>query len=984
MGLGIRAFFLALACMVLLSLSIAAAVGAATEPVSDYFVLADPATGEIEVRIWIQKERAEEFRNARAQLVIRHPDGREQEAGAIPLERTDKSDYYSIRANLDFSLSAAAWSPSSPSLYRARMTLLGANDTPIRSIEQRFGMRKLEAKGARFYVNGKPFFVRACAGEGGCGCDELSREQIRKRLEQMKNFGFNAVRHHTHVATDEYMDIADEVGIFVQMEIGGKAAIGDDPKSGRFQKAREDWARMIRMARRHPSAFIYSVGNEIYGNEAGLVECMDILYDMAKEMDPGTFVLNRSGSNPFNDTYGKFDLIERPIGEYEHTADFAREAFELYLRGPRKGRSGEFPIVAHEYPLVASYPNPELAAKYPKTPVWIQTAIDTARENGLEHLLPIFVNNTERIQAICRKEMLEEARRFRELDGYSMLRFTDCGAYVSGVVDDFADPKNVSRNEFLRTNGETVLLCGWERREYFYGETLSADIEISHHGGDPYAAPLCRWWLMNGPDVLAKGEFTNVSVDPVNVALVGKMQAVIPHLPRPAKLTLRAELPDSRPLINNDWSFWAFPGERASSDTQRAAMFWDPQGRLAGIAKSYPGIEYSSAADWTPSPDAPAKLVITDSWQESFYEYLDRGGRVWVISDKTWPWPEEVGIFGLHITRIIPERQAPPVFPELDEKLTNWLTICSNNAKREGNSGTVVYPHPALGAFPHEGFCDMQFWPLIYRAKSLRMADFPPDTGVIIRAIDNFYRGRSKAYAAELRAGGKGRLFISTLNFTESFGRSPASRYLFDQFLCYTAGNEFQPRAEITVAGLRGMIDKFAAELAVNPRPPLNEMGARYDTVWRKRLQPGELVVLPVFDADGIDKRRIAAHYEYAQTQFYYPARPGDTLSWEFENKTESTFTCALSLAGPARGVSLRLRIDESDAIEKDFAGSSGWGEFVQVEIPMQNLAKGKHTLALSVGIADTKKAADAATSGQTGEAVVYLRDVELRGAESK
>lgn len=933
-------------------------------PIRDVFALSHADRGTVEVRIWVKETEADALRDAKLSITLEYPDATVRDTGPVPFALPTTGTFAAIEIPVD---PVAPWSPDHPQLYRLRMTFAGPGGATIASVDQRFGVRTLETRDARFFVNGKPFYVRAYGGEGGCGCDDLSPGELRKRLTQARAFGFNAVRHHTHVPTDDYMNIADEVGLFVQMEIG-PSGLGNDVKDDKFQASMERWRTIIRMARRHPSSFIYSVGNEIYLNEPGLVECLDTLHDAAKEMDPGTFFLNRSGSTPFNDAVGRYDLIERPIGEYEHVAEFAREAFELYLRGDRKGRSDTVPIIVHEYPLVASYPNPELAGKYEETPEWIKTTVEKARENGLEHLLPLYVKNTERIQALCRKEMLEEARKFPELDGYSMLRFVDCGMYVSGVVDDFADPKNVSREEFLRTNGETVILCTWKARTFEYGETLAADLEISHHGGDPFHAPLCRWWLMDGPRMLAQGEFKNIDVQPVDVAAIGTVSVEIPPLPSPAKLTLRAVFPDSKPLINNEWYFWAFPSDRAGSDIQKSVTLWDPRDRLSVYGNTYKGIERTTRTDWTPSDKVDA-LILTDSWRDSFYEYLDRGGRIWILSDKTWPWPEEVGIFGLHITRIIPERQSPPVFPELDEALTNWLTLCSNNPKRYGNSGTIVYPHPALREFPHEGFCDLQFWPMIYRAKSLRLADFPGGTEPLIRAIDNFHRGAGKGYMVELRVG-RGRLFISTLNFTQSFPWSASSRFLFDRILRYTTGPEFNPTVKITPAQLKTMIDGFAAELAAKPRPPLNEMGARYETLWRARLQPGELVVLPISDARGVDPSRIGTHYEYAQTQFYFSARPGDSMTWDCKTKAAGKFTCALFLATPLKDVRLRLVVDGRDAETVVVPGGGAWNTFQQLNIAIPAIEAGEHTVVLSIP-------EDAPVEeGRT----VLIRDVELRG----
>src|SRR5213596_3020939 len=102
--------------------------------------------------------------------------------------------------------------------------------------------------------------------------------------------------------------------------------------SPEFAQTRALWEETLRLARRHPSVAIVSMGNEMYANDPKLVAAMDALYDLAKQMHPGVLVLNRSGSLPGNDAVGKYDLIERPIGEYEHSGKLAGEAFEAYLR----------------------------------------------------------------------------------------------------------------------------------------------------------------------------------------------------------------------------------------------------------------------------------------------------------------------------------------------------------------------------------------------------------------------------------------------------------------------------------------------------------------------------------------------------------------------------------------------------------------------------------------------------------------------------
>ncbi len=915
--------------------------------IKDIYILSDIDKGEIEVRVIPSDDAVTSFANVRVDAIVFHPSGSSQTIKNLLLKQEERNTYLACGVVVDPVLT---WDPrdAKPHLYTIQMTFKDKNGSTFASCTRRFGMRKFATRNGKFYVNNQPFYVRACGHEPEEFLEKLDRWGIEKRLKQVKRYGFNTVRHHSHVPSDVYLDIADEVGLLIQMEIHGK--IGTDAESERFEQSRLDWISMIERGRRHPCTFIYSIGNEIYKNDPGLISCQNILYDLAKKMDPSVLVLNRSGSNPFNDNFGKYDLIERPIGEYEHVAEFAREAFELYLRGPRKGKSDEVPIIAHEYPLVASYPNIELAHKYDEEPFWLKITRENAQKNGLLHLLPEFVKNSEAIQNLCRKEMLEEARKFPELDGYSMLRFTDNESKVSGVVDDFADPKNVTAAEFLRTNGETVLLCTWNERCFKYGDTLEVRIEISHHGTQEYRAPKCLWWLMQGANVLAEGSFDNVKVAPVNVATVGTIKLDIPSLQQPSKLTLRAALPNTIPYINNEWYFWAFPDATMKIKPDQSIILWDPRKRMKTYLDTYPDIAYIDDDEWRIGQDENPLLLITDSWQEEFYEFLDRGGNMWMISDKSWPWPEEIGIFGLHITKFIPADQAPPVFPELDELCNKWLTICSNSKTRHGNSGTVIYPHPPLGNFPHEGFCDLHFWPLIYRAKVLQLDRFPEKTMPIIRAIDNYYRSQRKAYMVELGVG-EGRILVSTLNFTQSFPRALSTRYMFDRVLQYLLTGEKNSSVTMTPDELRKMIDDFAVELA--SREPLthDEMPARYTTRWKWLLSPFEQIILQIYDAAGINEDKLSVHWEYAQTQWYYDAAPGEHLVWEFNNETSSDFTAVLNFASPFRNITLDLKVDENPPVKVVFNGSDGWLDFVPAQAAIENLKRGKHTLSISIPV---------------------------------
>lgn len=927
--------------------------------VKDIFILSDIGKGTIEVRLFSYEQTPPKIVDGTADVVIIFPDKKEQKVDGIKLQSVPDKSYLSFTTTIN---PVVLWHPNTPNLYNLKIVVKDKDGKNIYESTERFGMRKLETRNAKFYVNNKPFWFRACGHEYEQWEEDLDEAGIRKRLQQKKNYGFNAIRHHSHVPQEKYLKIADELGIFIQMEISGKRWNGLD--SNQFKQSEKDWVKMITRGRKHPSTFIYGMGNEIYDNNKGLIECLDKFYSIAKEIDPSVLVLNRSGSNPDNDNHGKFDLIERPIGEYEHTAEFARDAFMLYLRGNRKGRCDEFPIIAHEYPLVCSYPNPALASKYKEEPYWIKKTVDNAKKHGTEHLLPRFVKSSEAIQAVCRREMLEEARKFRELDGYSMLRFTDFTFRVSGVVDDFSDPKNVSAEEFLKTNGETVLLCTWPKRNFKYGEDLEAVLEISHHGQEPYSAAKCKWQLKNGDTVLKEGLFENIKVDAVDVAEVGKIQLKIPVLSKPAKLILHTEIVDSNPRISNDWPIWAFSGDTIDEKQQSKVLVWDPNRRMRVYANTYEKMEYNTDKNWVVDKK-DTRLIITDSWQNTFYEFLDNGGKIWVISDKTFAWPQKIGIFGIHYVTMLPGKQAPSIFPELDETNNAWLTICSNSEARDGNSGTVVNDHVALKNFPNDGFCDMQFWTMVHRAKSLHLDKFPAGTTPLIHSIDNYNRGYNKGYMVELQVG-KGKLFINTLNITNSFQRDVAAQYVFDQMLRYLLSSDWKPDMKMTQNDLMGMVKDFAIS-NLGKSKKKRESSVSYNAAQK---DDKETIILNIYDAKDIDKQTLDVHFEYAMTQWFVNAAKNNSYEWNFTNNTEGDFTGTLFLAGTLKNVMLTVQIDDKTPVEVKFTGSDNWNQFLPVTFDITGLTGNQeHKIVLSIPESNPLE------EGKT----VRIRDIELK-----
>jgi beta-galactosidase/beta-glucuronidase len=173
------------------------------------------------------------------------------------------------------------WSPERPNLYVAHLTLCDG-DTPVHDWLERFGVRKIEVLGERFFLNDKPLFIR------GFGDDYVypltisspaSLEEHREHLRIAKAAGFNYVRLHTHCELPEYFEAADEVGIMIQPEL---PYYGDYPTEAFTFDPMRDLKELYRHYRRYVSFTTYCTGNE------GLLgKPLDReIYQLARRIDP--------------------------------------------------------------------------------------------------------------------------------------------------------------------------------------------------------------------------------------------------------------------------------------------------------------------------------------------------------------------------------------------------------------------------------------------------------------------------------------------------------------------------------------------------------------------------------------------------------------------------------------------------------------------------------------------------------------------------
>ena len=177
------------------------------------------------------------------------------------------------------------WTLDNPYLYTIVTRLFQGGEEIDRS-EMRAGLRTLQFDANKgFALNGEWMKVKGVCLHHDAGVlgAVVPRDVWRRRLENLKYLGVNAIRMSHNPQAPALYDLCDELGLLVMdeafdewefpkrkwLEGWNRGKPGYDGSSDFFEEWMEkDVADMVRRDRNHPSVFLWSIGNEVdYPND---------------------------------------------------------------------------------------------------------------------------------------------------------------------------------------------------------------------------------------------------------------------------------------------------------------------------------------------------------------------------------------------------------------------------------------------------------------------------------------------------------------------------------------------------------------------------------------------------------------------------------------------------------------------------------------------------------------------------------------------
>ncbi|MEN9937450.1 MAG: hypothetical protein RLZZ387_4029 [Chloroflexota bacterium] len=213
--------------------------------------------------------------------------------------------------HLTMSREKLLWSPSSPNLIDAELTLTDGEQAVDRVISYA-GVRSAGFSGGRFLLNGRPYYLRLVLEQGYWPESHLaapSAEALRREVELVKELGFNGVRIHQKVEDPRFLYWCDRLGVLVWGEMAANFVFS----ALAVERLTREWLDVVRRDYSHPCVVTWVPFNESWGlpdleGDEAQRHYVRALYHLTKALDPTRPVIGNDGwEHVVSDVYGVHD-----------------------------------------------------------------------------------------------------------------------------------------------------------------------------------------------------------------------------------------------------------------------------------------------------------------------------------------------------------------------------------------------------------------------------------------------------------------------------------------------------------------------------------------------------------------------------------------------------------------------------------------------------------------------------------------------------
>ena len=284
-----------------------------------------------------QIELVNKFTLASGKQVFRHAESMTIKAGeTVVLRHAEKIE------------NAHRWSLSDPHLY-SLATMIKRDGKTSDEVRTFFGIRSIQWPNStpdvtattpdglpsgdhRFYLNGQPTFINGtCEYEHLLGNSHaFTPEQIRSRIKQIRNAGFNAFREAHQPHNLLYQQLLDEQGILFWSQFSAHIWYDTPQFRENFKRLLVRW---IKERRNSPSVILWGLQNESILPKEFAVECSDIIRSLDPTCGQQRLITTCNGGEGTD-----WNVIQNWSGTYGGSAD----NYDNELKRPEQLLNGEY------------------------------------------------------------------------------------------------------------------------------------------------------------------------------------------------------------------------------------------------------------------------------------------------------------------------------------------------------------------------------------------------------------------------------------------------------------------------------------------------------------------------------------------------------------------------------------------------------------------------------------------------------------------
>lgn len=670
-----------------------------------------------------------------------------------------------VKVTLPMGDDVKLWDEFEPNLYTLT-TVLGED-----TVKTDFGMRKIEARGRQFYLNGRPIWMRGTV-ENCCfpltGYPPTDEESWLRVFRKCKEYGLNMMRFHSYCPPEAAFKAADKVGFYLQPE--GPSWPNHGVRLNRGMNIDhyllQETERMVECYGNHPSFCMLAAGNEPAGDWVTWVS--DFVDYWKQTGDRRRVYCGASvGGGWAWDAKSEYHVKGGARGldwsrrAPQSTDDFLRNIMQVTQKG-RKPIVFDVnePYLSHELGQWCAFPDLKETSQY--TGAYkarnFEIFADLLKDNGMASQAEKFLMASGKLQTLAYKYDIERNLRTPDYAGFQMLSLNDYsgqGTALVGVLNVFWREKGYcTAADWRRFCSPLVPLAKFPKFVYTNEETLHVDVEMYNAYRETLRDALTTYTVTDSEGrKVADGRLYDGDITVGKNRALGTVTLPLSAFTEPSKLTLTVTVKPKNDVgqsIENKWDFWVYPAK----------------------------VDMPEAED----------ILITDTLDDEAIATLKKGGRVLITAAGKVRFGNDV------------KQTYLPVF---------WNTSWFKMRPPHTTGASIDTTHPLFNRFPTDNWSNLNWWELLNKAQVMNLRDFPATYQPPIQPIDTWHISRKLGMLVEANVLG-GRLLMTTMDIDNSLQSRPVARQMRKAIIEYMESDDFRPSISLNPQVITNLFEKEA------------------------------------------------------------------------------------------------------------------------------------------------------------------------------